>query len=126
MAGYETNRTTRSTRSNRAVVTGVGVVSPIGIGKEQFWDSLVNNRSGIDVLQSLSPYMTVRSDTFTIRAYGEARNAATQEVEARAWCEALAQRLPSLLHSGDPMRNAEGLGRRFQIVQFRWLSAKEI
>ena len=50
MAGYEANRVGGS----RAVVTGVGVVSPIGIGKERFWDSLVNNRTGIDVLQSLA------------------------------------------------------------------------
>ena len=38
----------------RAVVTGVGVVSPIGIGKDRFWDSLVQNRSGIDYLQSIA------------------------------------------------------------------------
>ena len=38
---------------HRAVVTGVGVVSPIGIGKDRFWDSLVNNRSGIDFLGSI-------------------------------------------------------------------------
>jgi len=29
------------------VVTGVGVVSPIGTGKNAFWDSLLNGRSGI-------------------------------------------------------------------------------
>ncbi len=38
----------------RVVVTGVGVVSPIGIGNERFWDSLVQNRSGIDFLHSQS------------------------------------------------------------------------
>lgn len=37
----------------RVVVTGVGVVSPIGIGNEQFWDSLSNNRSGISLLKSM-------------------------------------------------------------------------
>ena len=37
----------------RVVVTGVGVVSPIGIGNDRFWDSLVHNRSGIDFLQSM-------------------------------------------------------------------------
>lgn len=37
----------------RVVVTGVGVVSPIGIGNDSFWDSLVHNRSGIDFLQSV-------------------------------------------------------------------------
>ena len=37
----------------RVVVTGVGVVSPIGIGNQNFWDSLVHSRSGIDFLQSM-------------------------------------------------------------------------
>jgi 3-oxoacyl-[acyl-carrier-protein] synthase II len=31
----------------RVVVTGVGVVTPIGIGVEAFWDSLKNGRSGV-------------------------------------------------------------------------------
>jgi 3-oxoacyl-[acyl-carrier-protein] synthase II len=31
----------------RVVVTGVGVVSPIGIGKEAFWKSLISGRSGV-------------------------------------------------------------------------------
>jgi 3-oxoacyl-[acyl-carrier-protein] synthase II len=37
----------------RVVVTGVGVVSPIGIGNDRFWDSLLHNRSGIDFLRSM-------------------------------------------------------------------------
>ena len=37
----------------RVVVTGIGVVSPIGIGNDSFWDSLVHSRSGINFLQSL-------------------------------------------------------------------------
>ena len=32
----------------RAVVTGLGVVSPVGIGSEATWDGLVAGRSGID------------------------------------------------------------------------------
>lgn len=47
MAGNERNS------AQRAVVTGVGVISPIGIGKDRFWESLVNNRTGIGILQSL-------------------------------------------------------------------------
>ena len=34
-------------RSVEVVITGVGIVSPIGIGKEPFWDSLLNRRSGV-------------------------------------------------------------------------------
>ena len=32
------------------VITGVGVVSPIGVGKDAFWDSLVQGRSGVGPL----------------------------------------------------------------------------
>jgi len=32
----------------KVVITGLGVVSPVGIGKEAFWDALVQGRSGID------------------------------------------------------------------------------
>jgi len=32
---------------NRVVVTGIGVISPIGVGKEEFWRSCVEGRSGI-------------------------------------------------------------------------------
>jgi 3-oxoacyl-[acyl-carrier-protein] synthase II len=31
----------------RVVVTGMGVVSPVGIGKDSFWDSLTGGRSGV-------------------------------------------------------------------------------
>jgi 3-oxoacyl-[acyl-carrier-protein] synthase II len=36
---------------NRIVVTGMGVVSPIGIGKEEFWRSCVQGRSGISPIK---------------------------------------------------------------------------
>ncbi|MBI2251397.1 MAG: beta-ketoacyl-ACP synthase II [Armatimonadetes bacterium] len=32
----------------RVVITGIGVISPIGIGKEKFWNSLISGVSGID------------------------------------------------------------------------------
>src|SRR5688572_10957295 len=38
---------------SRVVVTGVGVISPIGIGNERFWRSLASGRSGIDCLSSV-------------------------------------------------------------------------
>ena len=34
----------------RAVVTGLGIVSPVGIGAEATWDGLVAGRSGIDTI----------------------------------------------------------------------------
>ena len=39
-------------RKQRVVVTGVGVVSPIGSGKKAFWESLTGGRSGIRKLES--------------------------------------------------------------------------
>ncbi|KYO66780.1 beta-ketoacyl-ACP synthase II [Thermovenabulum gondwanense] len=37
----------------RVVVTGLGVVSPVGIGVNKFWDSLINGKSGISRIESL-------------------------------------------------------------------------
>ncbi|MCA9038970.1 MAG: beta-ketoacyl-[acyl-carrier-protein] synthase family protein [Planctomycetaceae bacterium] len=39
----------------RFVITGVGIVSPIGIGRDQFWNNLIIGASGIDRITSL-PY----------------------------------------------------------------------
>ena len=39
-------------RERRAVITGVGAVTCSGIGRQEFWDSLLENRSGIDYIQS--------------------------------------------------------------------------
>jgi 3-oxoacyl-[acyl-carrier-protein] synthase II len=36
----------------RIVITGVGIVSPVGIGSEKTWDSLINGKSGIDYLEN--------------------------------------------------------------------------
>src|SRR5205807_6721553 len=38
----------------RVVITGVGVVSPVGIGKDAFWRSLLDGRSGISFLKAFS------------------------------------------------------------------------
>ncbi len=38
--------------SREVVITGIGVVSPIGIGCEEFWSSLIQGRSGVRILHS--------------------------------------------------------------------------
>lgn len=43
-----------STRE-QVVVTGIGVVSPIGIGVEAFWESLTSSRSGVRKLSLFDP-----------------------------------------------------------------------
>ncbi|MGQ0635887.1 MAG: beta-ketoacyl-[acyl-carrier-protein] synthase family protein [Planctomycetaceae bacterium] len=44
-------------RSNvpRVVITGIGVVSPVGIGREAFWQNLLAGRTGIGLLKRM-PY----------------------------------------------------------------------
>jgi hypothetical protein len=87
-----------------------------------------------DVMTALAPGLFARSDTFRIRAYGDAVNPATGELDARTWCEALVQRVPAWVDPAQPEdtplgglneMNA-GFGRRFRVVAFRWLGAGEI
>jgi 3-oxoacyl-[acyl-carrier-protein] synthase II len=42
------------------VFTGIGVISPIGIGTDAYWTSLLENRSGIGFLQSLEVFQARR------------------------------------------------------------------
>ncbi len=96
-----------------------------------------------DVLLSLGNILTVRDDTFTIRAYGCVRSK-TDGVLAQAWCEAIVQRTVEYVDpANDPtdVEYAPGeddsdvkkltatnkvLGRRFRIVSFKWLDAWDI
>ena len=32
---------------NRVVITGMGVISPVGIGKDKYWEALVEGRNGV-------------------------------------------------------------------------------
>lgn len=87
-----------------------------------------------DVLQVIGPSIAARSDTFRIRSYGEALGTDGKTVLAKAWCEAIVQRVPSYIDSTDAAtKRAPDLtklntlfGRRFEIVSFRWLSENEI
>ena len=88
-----------------------------------------------DVLTAIAPYLTTRSDTFVIRAYGDAVNPFdATEVVARAYCEALVQRVHQKHRSGpdvpDPMTiagaNPGEFGRQFRVIAFRWMTGDEI
>ncbi|MGL4399830.1 MAG: hypothetical protein ACRCXD_08170 [Luteolibacter sp.] len=86
-----------------------------------------------DVLKSLSSVITCRSDTFTIRGYGEAKDAAGKVI-ARSWCEAVVQRLPEFVDATDAADVAirslapinKTFGRRFEIVSFRRVPSSEL
>ncbi len=90
-----------------------------------------------DVLSPLAPVLSARSDTFTIRTYGDVINPLTRQVEGRAWCEAVVQRtpdytVPKSAGGNDPCEipaagssNAT-FGRHYQVVAFRWLNPNDI
>ena len=84
-----------------------------------------------DVMQVLGPVLSARSDSFVIRSYGEATGS-DGEVLAKAWCEAVVQRMPAPVEPGEgglePVKMGEkgDFGRRFSVVSFRWLKAGEI
>ena len=86
-----------------------------------------------DILRPIAPVLSVRDDTFTIRAYGESTDQ-NGKVLARAWCEAVVKRtrefsnISNAADSIEPPTNAMNLafGRRYEIVSFRWLNAHEV
>jgi hypothetical protein len=87
-----------------------------------------------DLLTPLAPILSARSDTFLIRAYGEAVDPAGN-ITARAWCEAQVQRDAEYIDPVDPREKRpdeltsplnKSFGRRFKLVSFRWLGPQEI
>lgn len=86
-----------------------------------------------DVLRPLAPLLSARDDTFTIRAYGDARDK-SGNITARATCEAIVRRSRDYCDSADssdlaapPSQQAnKTFGRRFNIMNYRWLSPSEI
>lgn len=91
-----------------------------------------------DLLGRLAPIISVRDETFVVRAMGSTPhiNGGT----AKAWCEAVYQRTPDYVDGRVPAHEAPLgdealtgsyrvnvlLGRRFRLVSFRWLEAKEL
>ena len=37
-------------KKRRVVITGLGVVAPNGIGKDEFWQACINGKSGVDLI----------------------------------------------------------------------------
>lgn len=79
-----------------------------------------------DLLSELAPFMAVRGDTFTVRAYGECKNSITGTL-SKAYCEAVVQRSSEPVEGGDDVVAPQSsFGRRFNIVSFRWLTPTEL
>ncbi len=94
-----------------------------------------------DILQAVGPALAARSDTFVIRTYGDVINPVVSSTTpvARAWCEAVVQRVPDYVDSSisadtnlttAPASAAkttnQTFGRRFRVVSFRWLGPDDI
>lgn len=91
-----------------------------------------------DILRPLAPVLSVRDDTFLIRAYGGSKDPVTGENRSEAWCEAVVQRradyVDSVADSSEILPSDSTLsseinkrfGRRYMIVSFRWLSPDEV
>jgi hypothetical protein len=86
-----------------------------------------------DVLRPIAPILSARDDTFTIRAYGDARDK-SGNITARATCEAVVRRTRDFVDPKDapeittlPTSAANLIfGRRYEIISFRWLNDSEI
>ena len=114
---------------------------PAGSAQYQFPDAAVGyNAYGLpgwtrqaDVLRPIAPILSARDDTFTIRAYGDARDA-SGKITARATCEATVRRTRDYVDPSDlpeittlPKAAANlTFGRRYQLISFRWLADAEI
>lgn len=93
-----------------------------------------------DILQSIGAFLNARSDCFRIRAYGESVDPNSSGATHKAWCEAIVQRIPEPLNPRDGTDvsqaaywsaiDADGdptaMGRKFQVISFRWLSEDEV
>jgi hypothetical protein len=91
------------------------------------------------LLTAIGSQITVRGDTFIIRAYGDARDS-SGKIMAKAWCEATVQRNPEYLNPADAPEAQDGwprasdqlaaansfFGRRMALQSFRWLNSDEI
>lgn len=116
--------------------------APAGTSGYQFKDAAAGfpNAYGLpgwtrqaDVLRPIAPILSARDDTFTIRAYGDARDRSGR-VTARACCEAVVYRSRDFVDPSDaaeitalPRSQANQVfGRRYFILSFRWLNPAEI
>ena len=98
-------------------------------------DGIAGSLSQADVLTAIGPYLTTRSDTFTITSYGEHSNPVSGDT-VRALLEMTVQRMPeyvdsavlATVHPDDlaPGTVNQAFGRRFVVVGTRWLDASSL
>jgi Tfp pilus assembly protein PilX len=83
-----------------------------------------------DLLAMIGPALTPRGDTFLVRTYGDVVDK-TGRVLSRAYIEAVVQRMPEPVSPAgttgvDKWRYTDKFGRKFKVVNLRWLRPEEI
>jgi hypothetical protein len=83
-----------------------------------------------DLLAMIGPALTPRGDTFLVRTYGDVVDR-TGRVLSRAYIEAVVQRMPEPVSPAgttgvDKWRYTDKFGRKFKVVNLRWLRPEEI
>jgi len=63
--------------TQRAVITGLGIVSPIGIGVAEFWKAALDGRCGISAIRSFDPFTI---DDYRSRIAGQVENFFPEEL----------------------------------------------
>ena len=131
-----------------SVVSDTNFTKPSGVNaayidsEYQFPESSVGNSAyGLpgwirqsDILRPIAPILSARDDTFTIRAYGDARDKTGTIIKARAVCEVTVTRDRDFVDPADAADTSklptsavnQRFGRRFKIISFRWVSPAEI
>ncbi len=92
------------------------------------FDSAPSAINQADLLTPLAPLLAARSDTFRIRAYGEAGVGVDNQTPARVWVEAIVQRYPEKLEADEPIETAataDTFGRKFHVLSMRWLPPQQ-
>jgi hypothetical protein len=119
-ADYPTLTPTAFGNAMRDTAAGLWTEVEDFLGSTMLADAL-NQSGGVtpeEFAAVMQPWLATRSDTFRIRAYGEAVNPAeSTRVEATAWCEAIVVRTGISL---------PGFGERFVVTDFRWLGPDDI
>lgn len=87
-----------------------------------------------DLLQSLAPVLSSRSDTFIVRTYGSHQHPLTGERLSEVYLEAIVQRMPEYVDQTDSADTLNedlssinaSAGRKFRIIGYRFLQESEI
>ena len=58
----------------RVVVTGVGVISPVGNNKKEFWDALMHGKSGTAALTAFDPSKFTTRIAAEVKGFDPARH----------------------------------------------------